>query len=89
MVHMEQISGTLALKRGRDKPVRNRHPWIFSGAIGRVKGKPAPGDIVEVTDNDGRFLAQAYYNPHSQIQGRILTWADETIDDDFFADPWL
>ena len=73
------------LKPGKEKPVRNRHPWIFSGAIDRIKGSPANGDIVNVLDAHSRFLARGYLNRLSQISVRILTWdEDETIDEDFF-----
>lgn len=82
---MEQPSATLHLKPGRDKPVRNRHPWVFSGAIARVEGKAAPGDLVTVADSRGMPLATAYYNAKSQIQARILSWnPDEAIGDDFW-----
>lgn len=82
---MDSIAGKLILKRGREKPVLNRHPWIFSGAVARVVGSPVPGDVVDVMGGDGKFLARAYYNPKSQIQGRILTWdADEPIDEPFW-----
>ncbi len=80
----ESITGTLTLKSGKDKPVKNRHPWVFSGAIHRIEGEPEPGDLVQVLDNNGRYLATAYYNPHSQIRARILTWTDETIDEAFW-----
>ena len=39
---MDQPSATLILKRGRERPVLNRHPWIFSGAVARLVGEPAP-----------------------------------------------
>ncbi len=86
---MDIISGKLMLKRGRQKSVVNRHPWIFSGSIERVAGQPEPGDIVDVMGRDGRSLARAYFNPHSQIRARILTWdADEaaegSVDDAFW-----
>ncbi len=80
----DSITGKLILKPGREKPVKNRHPWLFSGAIQRVEGKPEPGDLVVVVDGNGRYLATAYYNPHSQIQARILTWTDEAIDNAFW-----
>ena len=44
------------LKPGRDKAIRNRHPWIFSGAIERVKGQAEDGDVVAVRDTKGAFL---------------------------------
>lgn len=76
---------SLLLKRGREKPVLNRHPWVFSGAIRRMEGEAAPGELVTVRDNNGRFLATAYYNPHSQIRARILSWDEaETIDEAFW-----
>jgi 23S rRNA (cytosine1962-C5)-methyltransferase len=67
------------LRTGREKPVLNHHPWIFSGAIDRVQGDPAPGDIVQVVDKSGKFLARGYINQHSQIVVRLLTW-DEAED---------
>lgn len=69
------------LKPGREKPVLHRHPWLFSGAIGRIDGSPAPGDIVRVLDANGEFLAQAYFNAQSQITLRLLTWDKEEIID--------
>ena len=67
--------GTIVLRPGREKPVLNHHPWIFSGAIGRIEGEPAGGDIVQVVDHQHRFLAKGYINRHSQITVRLLTWA--------------
>ena len=82
---MENPTATLILKPGREKPVHNRHPWIFSGAIGRLQGQPAPGDLVTVADQKGAPLATAYYNAKSQIQARILSWnTAESIDENFW-----
>lgn len=74
-------TGIIVIKRGREKPIRQQHPWIFSGAIDEVKGNPTPGDIVTVVDGGGHFLARGYWNPKSQIQVRILSWQDEPIDE--------
>ncbi|MBP8000110.1 MAG: class I SAM-dependent rRNA methyltransferase [Chloroflexi bacterium] len=82
-----QATATLHLHAKSLKAVQNRHPWLFSGGITRVEGKPAPGDIVRVADDRGRALALAYFNPHSQIRGRILTWnPEEPIDDTFWRE---
>jgi len=81
----EPITGQLVLKRGREKPVLNRHPWIFSGAIAQTAGALTPGGLAQVVDSNGRYLATAYFNPHSQIRARILTWdAQEAIDRAFW-----
>ncbi len=74
----------IIIRRDREKPVIQQHPWIFSGAIQEVRGEPAPGDIVDVISTKGRFLARGYWNQKSQIQVRILTWQDEPIDDDWW-----
>lgn len=78
---------TVILKPKRDKPVRNRHPWVFSGAIARVNGDPAPGDIVTVLGSGGYPLALGYWNARSQIRVRLLSWnSDEAVDEAFWRD---
>jgi 23S rRNA (cytosine1962-C5)-methyltransferase len=80
------MSGSIILAPGKDKPVRQRHPWVFSGAIREARGNPAPGDTVDILDDRGGWLARGYYNPRSQIVGRVLTWDEgEQIDDAFWA----
>lgn len=71
---LDAITGRLILKRGREKPLANRHPWVFSGAIDGVEGNAQPGDLVVVVDSSDNYVATAYYNPHSQIRARVLTW---------------
>jgi 23S rRNA (cytosine1962-C5)-methyltransferase len=67
-------------------PARARHPWIFSGAIVRVVGDPAPGAEVDVLDEEHSFLGRGLFNPHSQIRVRLYTSADEPLDGAFFAE---
>jgi len=79
------VSACVRLKRGRAKPVQQRHPWVFSGAIERVENDPADGDVVEVQDAGGNWLARGYLNRRSQIAVRLLTWErDEGVDADFW-----
>jgi 23S rRNA (cytosine1962-C5)-methyltransferase len=72
--------GTIVIQKDREKPIRNQHPWIFSGAIAKAKNAE-DGELVTVVDHKGDFLARGYWNSRSQIQVRILTWKDETIDE--------
>jgi len=75
----------VVLKPGREKPVRQRHPWLFSGAVARIEGSPADGDLVEVRAADGSFLARGYFNRASQIVVRLLTWdPEEPVDAAFW-----
>jgi len=73
---------TLTLKPGRERSLQRRHPWIFSGAVARVDGDPAPGATVDVLDARGEFLARAAYSPASQIRARVWTFADAPVDAD-------
>src|SRR5260370_1690809 len=59
------------LKKGREKSLKRRHPWIFSGAIEKVTGKPGSGDTVEVRDSSAKPHALAAYSPKSQIRARV------------------
>jgi 23S rRNA (cytosine1962-C5)-methyltransferase len=75
----------LYLKRGREKPVRHYHPWIFSGAVKYLEGEPSSGETVMVVDAAGDFLAWGAYSPNSQIRVRIWSWAqDQKINQDYF-----
>jgi 23S rRNA (cytosine1962-C5)-methyltransferase len=75
----------ILLKPGREKSVRQKHPWIFSGAIQDMSGSPEMGETVEVLDHKGNWLARGGYSPHSQIAVRIWTWREsETVDQNFF-----
>jgi 23S rRNA (cytosine1962-C5)-methyltransferase len=79
------ITAQVILKQGREKSVNNRHPWIFSGAISRVEGNPANGDVVDVWNSKARFVGRGIYNDKSQIQVRLLTWnPNDSIDEDFW-----
>jgi 23S rRNA (cytosine1962-C5)-methyltransferase len=61
----------LILKPGREKSLLRRHPWIFSGAIDRVEGKPHPGQTVEIHSAAGEKLALAAFSPQSNIRARV------------------
>ena len=74
----------VTLKPGREKSLRQRHPWIFSGAIDWVEGTPALGATVVVNSDEGAFLATAAWSPESQIRARVWSFdARDAIDATF------
>jgi 23S rRNA (cytosine1962-C5)-methyltransferase len=76
----------VTLKPGREKSLRQRHPWIFSGAIEHVDGTPAMGATIAVHSADGAFLATAAWSPESQIRARVWSFdAQDAIDSAFMA----
>ncbi len=66
------------LKSGKEEPVRRFHPWVFSGAIARIEGKPKDGDIVEVCDKTGLVLGVGHFH-HGSIAVRILSFEPTDI----------
>jgi 23S rRNA (cytosine1962-C5)-methyltransferase len=64
---------TVILKKNRDKPIRQRHHWIFSGAVQSLPDFD-DGDILPVASSDGEFLGSAYFNRKSSIIGRMLSF---------------
>lgn len=79
------MTGKVVLKVGREKPVLRRHPWVFSGAVARIEGHPADGDVVDVVTEDGTFLARGYLNRRSQIVVRLVTWSpSQKVDEAFW-----
>ena len=76
----------IILKPDRDYSVSRRHPWIFSGAIDRVEGAPAPGETVEIRAADGAPLGSAAWSPESQIRARVWSFDPaEPVDAAFFG----
>lgn len=74
------------LKANRDKPVRQGHPWIFSGAIEHIPAAAVDGELVDVVDAAGHWLACGYLNRRSQIQVRLLTWENRPVDAGFWRE---
>ncbi|RVU01635.1 class I SAM-dependent rRNA methyltransferase [Mucilaginibacter limnophilus] len=73
------------LKKGKEKAVLQRHPWVFSGAVERIKGKPADGYIIRLIDAKGGFMAYGFYNGQSRVAVRLLEWDEQvTVDEAWF-----
>ena len=78
---------SLHLKAGRDKSLKRRHPWIFSGAVEKVDGEPANGETVLVKSSGGQPLAVAAWSPQSQIRARIWSFDSSVrIEEKFFRE---
>ncbi len=67
----------LVLKKDKDYPIRQKHHWIFSGAVQSFP-KVSDGEIVSVYSSKQQFLGYAFINTKSQIIGRMIDF--ENID---------
>ena len=76
------------LKRGRERSVERRHPWIYSGAVDEAQtgaetlAALAPGETVEVVAADGARLGYGWYSPASQIRVRVLSFGADAAEPD-------
>jgi 23S rRNA (cytosine1962-C5)-methyltransferase len=75
----------LVLNKGRERSLKRRHPWVFSGAVQRASGEPKSGEAVELRDAAGNPLAVAAFSPQSQIRARVWSFdPKELVDAAFF-----
>jgi 23S rRNA (cytosine1962-C5)-methyltransferase len=73
------ICKRVVLKEGREKSLKQRHPWIFSGAIATLP-EFSLGEVLPVYSSSGEFLAQAYFHPSNTIAGRVLSFEQSSIE---------
>lgn len=73
----------IVLRSGKDQSPKRYHPWVFSGAIKKIHGEPADGDIVRVYSNQDEFLGIGHYQDGS-IAVRLLSFTEGEIGGDFY-----
>lgn len=74
----------VVIKKGREASLLRHHPWVFSGAVARLVGRPGRGETVQLQAADGRALAVGAYSPDSQIRARVWDPDPQTVIDAAF-----
>ncbi|MCK4414075.1 MAG: class I SAM-dependent rRNA methyltransferase [Candidatus Eisenbacteria sp.] len=76
------------LKAGRERSVERRHPWVYSGAIERLEGRPGSraGGLGEIVSASGEWLATAIVDPQASLVGRILRFEPGPVDAAWFSE---
>lgn len=75
------------LKKGSERKFRFGHPWVFSSELALSPKGIQPGEVIELRDHQGGFLARGYGHPNSQISFRALTLDGRiAIDTAFFIE---
>lgn len=73
------------LQKARKKRLEQGHPWVYATEIDRLEGEAKPGDLVDVVNHQGRYLATGYWNPKSQITVRVVSYEPiAEMDAEFF-----
>ncbi|MCD7914444.1 MAG: class I SAM-dependent rRNA methyltransferase [Tannerellaceae bacterium] len=73
------------LKPKKEDSLLRFHPWVFSGAIQSIEGKPEEGDLVGVYGANGHFLGVGHCQIGS-IAVRILSFQQTVIDEKFWEE---
>lgn len=71
------------LKPKKEESLQRFHPWVFSGAIQNIEGKPDEGELVEVYASNKAFLAIGHYQIGS-IAVRVVTFTQVSVDAEFW-----
>ena len=70
---------SVKISRRGAKRIRNGHLWVYRSDV-RDADEAEAGQIVQVGDEAGNAVGQAFYSDRSEIALRFLTTGDETID---------
>lgn len=73
----------LIIAPGKEKAILRRHPWIFSGAVKRMVGEPQEGELVDIVDAHGQWMATGHFQNESIIC-KVLSFDTPNVDEDFF-----
>ncbi len=71
------MTPTITLHQDKEKTLLRGHPWVFPKAISRSTGVLLTGELVELLDANGQYLATGVYNEHSLYRVRVLLQAWE------------
>jgi len=81
------------LKPKKALPFYGRHPWVLAGAVDRIEPLTLAGEhlaavdgqIVDLYNERGKFIARGMYNNHSRIRVRLFSWQEDVpLDEAFF-----
>jgi len=75
----------IVLQRNRKKRLEQGHPWVYRSEVDTIEDGIVAGDIVDIYNHQGLFLARGYANPASQMTVRVMSYVQEEIDEVFLT----
>ena len=61
------------LKKNEERRINQGHLWVFSNEIDKREDSPQTGDLVQIYDSKGSFVASGFYNANSLITVRVIS----------------
>lgn len=76
----------VTLTAAGERALKSGHPWLFDGAIAKIKGEGSAGDLAVIFSfKKNKFIGVGLYDPDSPIRIRVLHQGSPAkIDLDFF-----
>ncbi len=83
----------VVLRPKKALPFYGRHPWVRDSAVERVEPTSLAGEhfldldgqVVELVNEKGKFIARGFYNSQSRIRVRLYSWSPLVpLDEAFF-----
>lgn len=78
------IKTCLTLKPEKDRPIRQKHHWIFSGAIASIDPFEE-GDQADVYSHSGEKLGIAFLSKGKSLVGQMIAFGSESIEEAFHS----
>jgi 23S rRNA (cytosine1962-C5)-methyltransferase len=75
----------LTLKKGKERSLLLRHPWVFSGAVDKEPKNLTEGDTVLVNSSEGKYLGTGHFH-RGTILVRCISFEEKPIDQDFWTE---
>jgi len=76
----------VTLTAAGERALKSGHPWLFDGAIAKIKGEGTAGDLAVIFSfKKNKFIGVGLYDPDSPIRIRVLHQGSPAqINNDFF-----
>ncbi|MDA8697465.1 class I SAM-dependent rRNA methyltransferase [Rubripirellula sp.] len=65
---------SLRLKPSRQYPFLARHPWVHAHALADTGDHLEAGQVIELLDHDGNWIARGVINPNSRLRVRLYSF---------------
>ena len=75
----------IVLKPKKEASLLRFHPWVFSGAVQYIDGKPVEGDLVQVVASDKTTVLGFGHYQIGSITVRMLTFGNQEIGSLFWS----
>ncbi len=76
----------IILKKGKERSILRRHPWVFSGAVFGVSEELEDGQLVDVVDHNHQHLASGFFSDRGSIVVRLIAFGKEEFTESFWTE---